>query len=496
MTATTSMKRTDDAAEPSGNRAPDRESLVAQIETIFDAIPEVGRHIRTHAPGEIILGEGERTGKIGFILEGTAALVKSTEDGETVHVDTVGRGEVIGLLSYFAREINLVSVYADTAARVFIQSWNEFDALQKAHGELAEPLGHLMRDTLMGRYRRLVKIHLHVARLNQELAAERAELRETIDELSETRSRLINQEKLAMLGKIVAGLAHELNNPIAAIARNTDYLAEAMQRLAGVAASDPRMEFWRSGESARILDTRAQRTRAEELKTRFPHLSRGILRRLAAVPPDLVDSPGNPPNDDAAWDEWLLLFESGRFLHTMRSASSRISRLVRSLKNYARPGDEAFEDVDIAAGLRDTLLILAHHFKNVEVNADIGDLPTIHGNPGELNQVWTNLLVNASEAMDGEGSLTLRAIPEGGKVRVILEDSGPGLPKEKIDAIFEPHYTTKAQGGQFGLGLGLSIAREIVHKHSGTIHAENRSGGGARFTITLPVEAEGTSANP
>ncbi len=482
------MKPAKDFPEKSGSRTPGRESLVAAVEKVCAKAGLAEQHIHTFTSGKVILGEGKRGGRIGLILSGTASLLKRTEEGETVHVDTVGRGEMIGLLSYFAREINFVGVHAAADTRVFLVEWDTFDTLQEDHPELAEPIGHLMRDTLMGRYRRLVRIHLDVARLNQELAAERSELRETIEELGHTRSRLVNQEKLAMLGKIVAGLAHELNNPVSAIARNTDYLADILQRLVGLDPGDPRTRWWAHGGDNRTLDTRAQRARAADLAKRFPKVSRNTLRRLAAVPADLVDNLPDPPTTDDAWEDWLLPFEAGRFLHTLRSASNRIARLVRSLKNYTRPGHEALESVDVATGLRDTLLILAHHFKGLEVVADIGDLPSVRGNAGELNQVWTNLLVNASEAMGDQGTLHLRAAHEDGEVRVTIEDTGHGLPQEKVDTIFEPHFTTKAQGGQFGLGLGLSIAREIIQKHSGTIRAENRPEGGARFTVTLPAE--------
>ncbi len=474
----------------------EREALIHRIEQAFAALDSVQPYIRTFQSGELILDEGIEGGRIGLILEGKAALLKRPDEDPSrnatkVRVDTIGRGEIIGLLSYLAREINFVGVYADTEVRVFLMEWEAFDTLLDQQAELSEDLSQLMRDNLMGRYRRLVKIHLDVARLNKELAAERAELKETIEELNHTRSRLVNQEKLAMLGKIVAGLAHELNNPVAAISRNTEYLAEIVQRFIGLQADDPRMRLWENSEQANFLDTRAQRERSEFLKKHYPKLSRQTIRRLSAVPPDLIDLKAPPARTDEEWDTWLSAFEAGRFLHTLRSASSRIARLVRSLKNYARPDQDRFESIDVVSGLRDTLLILAHHFKEMEVCTDFADLPQIQGNAGELNQVWTNLLVNASEAMNGKGTLCIQADRQGDKeITISITDSGPGLPADKLAVIFEPHFTTKAQGGQFGLGLGLSIAQQIVEKHSGRIQAENTPQGGARFRVILPLNAQ------
>ncbi len=465
----------------------ERLALIQFIEQALTAIPEASSGIKVYPPGVVILEEGKHHGRIGLLLEGEAALQKRTETGETARVDIIGRGEMIGLLSYYAHEMNFVGVHALTDVRVLLLKWADFDRLQKHHAELGEALAQLMRDNLIGRYRRLVNFHLDVARLNQELAAERAELKRTITELEQTRSRLINQEKLAMLGKIVAGLAHELNNPVSAISRNTDFLAESVERILASSADASRITFWEAGQKSSHLDTRTQRDRQELLAKRFPKLSRPLLRRLAAVPAETLDSLAHPPQSDAAWELWLSPFESGRFVYTLSSASDRIARLVRSLKNYARPGHEGLELVDIAAGLRDTLLILAHHFKALEVRTQIQDLPSIQGNAGEINQVWTNLLVNASEAMNGTGTLIVDTSATENTIVVTIEDTGPGIPDESMGTIFEPHFTTKAQGGQFGLGLGLSIAREIVQKHGGSIQARNLPTCGVRFTVSFPV---------
>lgn len=474
----------------SGSRdALDREALLREVDGLLANHPDSASIIRRFSSGEVVLGEGERAGQIGLVLEGTMRLVKRSDAGEPVQVDTIGRGEMIGLVSYFSREINFVGVHGDGDGRLLLMPWDAFDALLEERADLADLLGQLMRDNLMGRYRRVVRMHLDVSRLNQELGRERLELRNTIAELEATRNRLINQEKLALLGKIVAGLAHELNNPVAAIARNTDYLAAALESLISGSGDERHHALWRAGQDSAAPDSRALRTRAEQLEQRWPGLSRALLRRLAAVPPDQVAAIQPVPASDAAWEAWLRPFEAGRFIHTLNAASERIARLVRSLKNYARPGQETTEHVDLATGIRDTLLILANRFRETEVIVDLPDeLPRVTGNAGELNQVWTNLLVNASEAMGDGGRLWVSARDRGDRfVEVVIQDSGPGIPSERLQTIFEPHYTTKAQGGQFGLGLGLGIAREITHKHAGCIDATNAPGGGARFRVVLPV---------
>ncbi|MCC5841128.1 MAG: cyclic nucleotide-binding domain-containing protein [Opitutales bacterium] len=467
----------------------DREALLREIEDLLAHHPQAVRIIRDFSEGETILGEGVQEGRIGLILEGELHLVKRSDEGEAIQVDKIGRGEMIGLLSYLAREINFIGVKAASSGRVLLLSWDAFDALLETRAEMADLLGLLMRDNLMGRYRRVVRMHFDAARLNRELEMERRELRATIAELEATRSRLINQEKLAMLGKIVAGLAHELNNPVAAIERNTAYLADL---LGGMLASDEgaAASAWKAGRESPDPDSRTLRERMEGLEKKFPHLGRSACRRLAALPPELVEASAAGLTDSAACEQFLQPFEAGRFVHTLGAASERIARLVRSLKNYARPGQHTSEHVDVVAGLRDTLLILGNRFKEAELSVDLPEgLPRVSGNAGELNQIWTNLLVNASEAMGPQGRLSITARSESSYLLVRIADSGPGIAPDRIQAIFEPHFTTKAQGGQFGLGLGLSIAREIVHKHGGAIEVANASEGGAVFSVRLPVLA-------
>ena len=472
---------------------PVRKAVLETIEAELERAPETRRHVQIFEPGESILKEGSRTGRIGLILEGSAALIKRGDEGIAAHVDTVGRGEFIGLLSYLAREINFVGVEAATTVRIFLLEWDAFEALQGSSPAMSKAIGQLMRDNLTGRYRRLLNVHMDVARLNEELASERKDLQATITELNLTRSRLVNQEKLAMLGKIVAGLAHELNNPVAAISRNTEYLYQIMETVVGASVEGGWADAWAAARNEAPADSRALHARVEIIQQKFPKLPRALARRVAAMPPELVEQLAKDAHTASDWERLLIPYEAGRFLRTLDSASDRIARLVRSLKNYARPdsnndtNNDRKEPVDVIAGLQDTLLILAHHLRPFEVITEMEPVSPVIGNAGELNQVWTNLIVNAYEAMKTTGRLFIRTRQlDDGRLSVVIADNGPGIPPDKIESIFEPHFTTKAEGGDFGLGLGLSIAREIILKHRGTLSVSPNTPTGARFEVQLP----------
>jgi signal transduction histidine kinase len=141
----------------------------------------------------------------------------------------------------------------------------------------------------------------------------------------------------------------------------------------------------------------------------------------------------------------------------------------------------------VVEGIEETLLLLGHALARIEVVRDYADVPQVTAYPGELAQVWTNLITNAIQAMEGEGVLTVAVdAPDPGSVRVAVVDDGPGIPPEDLDRIFDLHFTTKHGRVEFGLGLGLRIAHDVVAPHHGRIAVESRPGRTA-FTVTLPV---------
>jgi signal transduction histidine kinase len=183
----------------------------------------------------------------------------------------------------------------------------------------------------------------------------------------------------------------------------------------------------------------------------------------------------------------IRYFELGTYLRSIQVSGQRISSLIKGLKSYARPPVDRFEEIDLRDGIQDTLLILGSKLRNVNVQLDLPEIPKARCIAGEMHQVWTNILSNACDAIDGKGAIAISCGSDRNNVWVTLRDSGPGIPGEIADNIFKPNFTTKTSSGNFGLGLGLAIAKDIVQKHGGAIAFENVREGGAKFTVTLPA---------
>ncbi len=273
----------------------------------------------------------------------------------------------------------------------------------------------------------------------QDLEAKNRELRQTLHTLRETQNQLVLKEKMASLGNLVAGVAHEVNNPIGAVCSAADVSRRCIERI---------KESFASGKSI------------EEL------------------------------NRDRQFLTSLRLLEENNAVTNM--ATERVSRIVRSLKNFARLDEAELQDADLHEGLESTLTLLHHELKNrITVEKDYGDLPLVKCLPNQLNQVFMNLIMNAAQAIDDKGKIKIKTFARKDVVVIEISDSGRGIAKEKIDKIFDPGFTTKGVG--VGTGLGLSISYNIIQKHRGKIEVESEVGKGTTFRVILPVVAETVS---
>ena len=258
---------------------------------------------------------------------------------------------------------------------------------------------------------------------------------EQIDELEERvreRTRdLIQSEKMAALGSLVAGIAHEINNPIGAINGAADVLNRGIDRI------------------AEILDSQENGKESTQIQ--------GFLS---------------------------LLRDNNR---NAMVAGDRIARVMDNLKNFARLDQAEFQQADIHEGLDSTLNLLQHQLDNpISLVKDYGDIPRIYCYPGELNQVFMNLLTNAIQTVEERGVITIQTSMDEDFLDIRISDTGKGIPAENIDRIFDPGFTT--QGVGVGTGLGLSISYNIIQKHRGKIEVESEVGKGSTFTVRLPTD--------
>jgi signal transduction histidine kinase len=334
------------------------------------------------------------------------------------------------------------------------------------------------------------------------------------DRVRETTKRDQQQEKLTALGRLAAGLAHELNNPAAAarraatdlrvrlddLMRRSVELADTGVSCTSAGALDQlRSEIMRSGSSIAIGPV--ERSDREDVVATWlereglfepwigaaTFVSAGMdVPRLEAV---VAAVPSSGRKSALEWLECALAADA--LLAGVENAAKRIADLVGAVKSFTRmdrQGDLA--DLDIREGLETTLALFAHRLRDrgVVLTRDYTpDLPRIAGSPTELNQVWANLIANAIDAAGERGRVTVRVSLEGTTLVVEVADNGPGVPATLQDRIWEPFFTTKPVGQ--GTGLGLDISRRIVEEHGGEIALESAPGD-TRFTVRLPVSKD------
>jgi two-component system NtrC family sensor kinase len=289
-----------------------------------------------------------------------------------------------------------------------------------------------MRRALNEKLRSSTEINLsleqEVTRRTAELERRNLELKETLDALQRAQAELVRSEKMASMGRLVAGIAHEINNPVNAVVNTASPLETTLEELIH----------------------RAGKLKPEEISE-----VAGDVREM---------------------------------LRVIQRGARRTKEIVQALHNYSRGDDDHLVDVDLHRGLDESLDLLRHHLKRgITVERAYGEVGRVRGYAGQLHQVFMNLLTNAAQALgesDKGGVIKIQTGRRGDKVFVTVADDGPGIPKDVLPRIFDPFFTTKDVGQ--GSGLGLSIVHGIVERHGGTIAVDSEIGRGTTFTVTLP----------
>jgi signal transduction histidine kinase len=334
--------------------------------------------------------------------------------------------------------------------------------------------------------------------------------------LQRAEARMILREKMASLGQLVAGIAHELNTPSSAIAAAVANIAADLEELPGetralVAAGIPEpveARFYQLVARALAPDFGGRRASTEEIRERSRALEqvldyRGVERaRETAITfarlglqAELAEIVSEPAQGLEALQPAVAFLQTlgnlGLALSDVRVSTNAITRMVKALRSYSHPDQADMAEADVHDGIETTLTILRNQTKyGIEVERRYSRLPPVLCNVSELNQVWTNLIHNAIQAMKGMGRILLETRLQGDCVAVRVTDNGPGIPEANRRRIFDPFFTTKDQGE--GTGLGLGIALQIVARHQGRINVESEPGRTC-FEVLLPIRP-GTAA--
>ncbi|MCK6528705.1 ATP-binding protein [Myxococcota bacterium] len=352
------------------------------------------------------------------------------------------------------RDIQAISA-GDLARELPAESEDEIGQLARAFNAMNRQLRRT-RDQLRennrtleikveGRTRELASRNLELNRLYREV--EQAYLK-----LKDAQSQLIHQERMASLGQLVAGIAHEINNPV-------NFLINAIRPLRGIVT--------------KIRNVLHLYEQTEGLPPEECHRRVQDIRRY---------------KEEVRFDR--ILRDADSAMDLIRNGADRTGQIVQNLRTFSRTDQVETRQTDLAPALDVTLSLLAHMIKGrIAVHRDYQPCDPIECNPGQINQVFMNLLGNAAQAIEGAGDVWIELTQDGDWVRVKIRDNGCGIPEENLYRIFEPFFTTK--DAPHGTGLGLSISLNIIQKHGGTIEVRSEVGVGTEFTVSLPIRPLG-----
>jgi signal transduction histidine kinase len=412
--------------------------------------------------GDYLLREGDPGDAMFVVVSGELEVTKRAEDVE-LPLARVGPGAIQGEIAAIGGQPRAASVRALTDVEVLRVPREGLLALLDAGPEPALAL-----------------------------------LRTVLERIRGLESFVRQREKLAGLGTLAAGLAHELNNPAAAIRRSVTALGAAIaerdqmhppHELIGVqpdASRAPTSPLGRADAIDEMLEL------VDDSETAAALVDAGWsvdqLRDAFA---------GMEAEDARSGAAWLAATANvDALLHEVGMAGERISEIVGAVKTYVYLDQAPVQRVNVLAGIDNTLVILRSKLRTVDVTRHYApDVPEIEAYGSELNQVWTNLMDNAVDAMDGRGAIDVhvrRTDQDGVEVRVC--DTGPGIPPDVLPRLFEPFFTTKPVG--VGTGLGLHITHAAVARHGGTVQVQPNEGGGTCFVVTLPPTLPAGHATP
>lgn len=465
------------------------EDVIIALYHFFEKEDET-KACRTYSKNHILTKEGTENQFLWFISNGEVALYKTDEHGHKHEVVRHNKGNLVGGMSFVTGEPSFSTAITLTKTHVIKLDREVFTKVMHSNSELLPLFTNLLLR--------------HFNRRLQHSITTKIQLQETLESLETTQNKLIEKEKMAVLGQLVAGVAHELNNPIAAIAHQTSKLTSTLlhildnQRFQSESDIYPSLTtLFSQGSSSTPMSTIEQRKKINELDDTLNNrvLSKKLVKLQFEQNKQVIERVKNHPQQSLSEiSELENYMQLGESLRSICVCSERISQMVKSLKSYARKDSEELHLADIHEGIDDTLIIFENRLQRHEVIKNYQKTPDIFVRGNSLQQVWTNLISNAIDALgENRGRIEVSTdvvdINNSNYIKVSVNDSGIGISPDKLEHVFELNFTTKKEGN-FGLGIGLSICQQIIHQHEGWMDIKSNVGEGTTVSAYLPVKRQ------
>ena len=396
--------------------------------------------------------DGEWIASRGFSQEGNVIIENISPESDSM--GSMGLSQVI-ISPYHDDNKNLAGIlmggvteskkgYYDEMSEELIPSFTVFTQQMSSLLQNFEAKKYL-NEKVQRRTSEVVKQKKEIEEKNEVLEDQKEELRSMLENLKLTQSQLVQSEKMASLGQLVAGIAHEINNPVTFISAGVDSLGTNLDEVRQVLEVYHRLTPGNAAEKLKEI---------ENLKEQI--------------------------------DYKQAIREINKLIESIKNGTERTTQIVNGLRTFSRLDEDVLKVADIHEGLDSTLILLRNRYKNrIEISRDYGNIPLLECFPGQLNQVFMNIISNAIDAIEDKGVIIISTSKSNGFIQINIKDSGSGMPENIKAKIFDPFYTTKEVGE--GTGLGLSISHGIIEKHGGSISVQSEAGNGTEFIINLPL---------